>query len=238
MRTRAALTTLLAVAAPLAAATAAVATGATAAATAAAAKPTTVEMMVVGKTRTVMAARSVALKANAITIGHRRCNAAAGTALAGLVDARLKPRVTNAAGCDPASMFVTKIGSDGNHGIAGWEYKVGHTSPSASAGDPGGRLHAGQQLLWFWCTRASACQRTLTLSVSGNRLSATTRVTVTGYDDNGHATRIAGATVHVDSTNAVTGADGTATVLVAPGRHTVYATKTGLVQSFPTVVTR
>ncbi len=241
MRTRAALTTLLAVVASLAAATATVGTTATAAAkpaTATVAKPATVEMMVIGKTRTVMVARSVVLKANAITIGHRRCNVAAGTALAGLVDARLKPRVTNAAGCDPASMFVTKIGSDANHGIAGWEYKVGHTSPSPGAGDPGGRLRAGQQLLWFWCTRASACQRTLGLSVSGNRLSAVTRVTVSGYDDNGHGTRIAGATVHVDSTTAVTGADGTATVLVAPGRHTVYATKTGLVQSFPTVVTR
>ncbi len=234
MRTRAALTALLAVAAPLAAATASVATPATSAA----AKPPTVEMMVVGKARTVMAARSVALKANVVTIGHRRCNVAAGTALAGVVDARLKPRVTNGAGCDPASMFVTKIGSDANHGIAGWEYKIGHTSPSPSAGDPGGRLRAGQQLVWFWCTRASACQRTLALSVSGNRLSAVARVTVTGYDDNGHGTRIVGATVHVDSTTATTGPGGTATVLLTPGRHSVSASKTGLVPSFPTVVTR
>jgi len=227
MRTRAVAIALLAVAAPPAAA-----------ASAAAAKPPTVAMMVVGKTRTLMAARSVALKANSIKIGRRRCAVAAGTALTGLIDARLKPRVTNVAGCDPASMFVDKIGPDANRGIAGWEYKVGHASPSPSAGDPGGRLRAGQQLVWFWCTRASACQRTLALSVSGNRLSAATRVTVTGYDDNGHGTRIAGATVHVDSTTAVTGADGTATVLLTPGRHTLFATKTGLVQSFPTVVTR
>ena len=227
MRARAAVITLIAVAAPLAAA-----------ATAAAAKPPTVQMMVVGKTRTLMAARPVALKATSIKIGRRRCSVAAGTALAALVDARLKPRVTNAAGCDPASMFVTKIGPDTNHGIAGWEYKIGHTSPSPSAGDPGGRLRAGQQLVWFWCERASACQRTLALTVSGNRLSAATRVTVTGYDDNGHGTRIAGATVHVDSTTVTTGADGTAAVILTPGRHTLSATKTGLVPSFPTVVTR
>ena len=227
MRTRAAVTVALAVAAPLAATV-----------SAAVAKPPTVEMMVVGKTRTLMAPRSVALKATSITIGRRRCNVAAGTALAGLVDARLKPRVTNVAGCDPASMFVTKIGPDTNRGSAGWEYKVGHASPSPSAGDPGGRLRAGQQLVWFWCTRASACQRTLALTISGNRLSAGNRVTVTGYDDNGHGRRIAGATVHLDATTVTTAADGTATVTVTPGRHTVYATKTGLVQSFPTVVTR
>ncbi len=227
MRARAAIAALLAVAAPLAAT-----------ATAAAARPPTVPMMVVGKTRTLMAARSVSLKATSIKIGRRRCSVAAGTALAGLVDARLKPRVTNAAGCDPASMFVTKVGPDANHGSAGWEYKINHTSPSPSAGDPGGRLRAGQQLVWFWCARASACQRTLALTVSGSRLSATSRVTVTGYDDNGHGRRIAGATVHVDATMVTTGADGTATVTLTPGRHTLYATKTGLVQSFPTVVTR
>ena len=162
----------------------------------------------------------------------------AGTALAGLIDARQKPRVTDVAGCDPASMFVTKVGPDANHGFAGWEYKINHTSPSPSAGDPGGRLRAGQQLVWFWCVRASACQRTLALTVAGNRLSATNRVTVTGYDDNGHGKRIAGATVHVDSTTVTTGADGTATVTLTPGRHTLYATKTGLVQSFPDTVTR
>ena len=227
MSARAAIAALLVVAAPLAAA-----------ATAAAARPPTVQMMVVGKTRTLMGARSVSLKASSIKIGRRRCSVAAGTALAGLVDARLGPRVTNAAGCDPASMFVTKVGPNANHGFAGWEYKINRTSPSPSAGDPGGRLRAGQQLVWFWCVRASACQRTLALTVSGNRLSATSRVTVTGYDDNGHGRRIAGATVHVDRTTVSTGADGTATVTLTPGRHTLYATKSGLVQSFPTVITR
>lgn len=229
---------MLAVAAPFAAA-ATGAAGATAlTAATAATKPPTVQMMVVGKRRTLLAARSVTLKPTSITIGRHRCSVAAGTALAGLIDARLKPRVTNAAGCDPASMFVMKVGPDANHGFAGWEYKINHTSPSPSAGDPGGRLRAGQQLVWFWCARASACQRTLALTVSGNRLMPTDRVTVTGYDDNGHGTHVAGATVHVDSTTVTTGADGTATVTVAPGRHTLYATKNGLVQSFPETVTR
>jgi len=118
---------LLAVAAPLAAA-----------ASAAAASPA-VEMMVVGKTRTLVAPRSVTVKATTVKIGRRRCRVAAGTALAALIDARAKPRVTNVAGCDPASMFVTKVGPDANRGIAGWQYKIGHTSPSFSAGSTSGR---------------------------------------------------------------------------------------------------
>jgi hypothetical protein len=135
--------------------------------------------------------------------------------------------VTDVSGCDPASMFVTKVGHDANHGAQGWEYKVGHKSPSSSAADPGGRLKSNQQLLWFWCTRASACERTLEVTLKG------TTARVLGYDDNGHAQAIAGATVHLDKLTATTGPDGTVQLTIAPGRHTLYTTKTGLVQSFP-----
>jgi hypothetical protein len=226
MRLRA-LTVLLAATAPFATA-----------ATAAAAPPS-IEMMVVGRTRTLLAARSVTAKANSTKIGRRRCSVAAGTALAALIDARAKPRVTNAAGCDPASMFVTRVGPDANRGIAGWQYKIGRTSPSFSAGDPAGRLRRGQQLLWFWCKRANACQRTLALTVTSDRLTGTERVRVTGYDDNGHGRRVAAATVHLDATTTVmTGPDGTATVAVTAGRHTLYATKPGLIQSFPQTLVR
>ncbi len=226
MRVRA-LTGLLAAAAPLAAAATALAA------------PPTIEMMVVGKSRTLLPPKAVSVKSTSVKIGRRRCNVAAGTALAALIDARAKPRATNAAGCDPASMFVTRVGPDANRGSAGWQYKVGHISPSYSAGEPAGRLRRGQQLLWFWCTRANACQRTLSVTVTSKRLTGTERVTVTGYDDNGHGAKIAGATVHVDATTTfATGRDGTATFTVTPGHHTVYATKTGLVQSFPQTVTR
>jgi hypothetical protein len=186
-----------------------------------------VQLMVVGRTRTLASARTVKLSATTVQIGRHRCTVPAGTALAGLIVAHLKPKVTDVAGCDPASMFVTKVGHDANHGIQGWEYKVGHKSPSAGAGDPTGRLKSNQQLLWFWCTRASACEKTLDVTLRG------TTARVLGYDDNGHAQAVAGATVHLDKLTATTGADGTVQLTIAPGRHTLYATKTGLVQSFP-----
>jgi hypothetical protein len=186
----------------------------------------TVEVMVVGHTRTLAAARTIRLSAQSIQIGRHRCPVPAGTALAGLIASHLRPRVTDAAGCDPASMFVTKVGPDANRGIQGWEYKVGHRSPSTGAGDPGGRLRQGQQLLWFWCVRASACEQTLGVTLRG------TTARVVGYDDNGHGKTIAGATVHLDRLTATTGADGTAQLTITPGRHTVYASKAGLVPSF------
>ena len=216
----------------------AVAASLVAAAGAAAASPT-IEMMVIGKTRTLLAPRSVTVKATTVKIGRRRCRVAAGTALAALIDARAKPRVTNVAGCDPASMFVTKVGPDANRGIAGWQYKIGHTSPSFSAGSTSGRLRRGQQVLWFWCARANACQRTLAITVKSDRLTGIQRVTAIGYDDNGHGVKVAGATVHIDAaTTVTTGRDGTATFSVLPGRHTLYASKAGLIQSFPQTVIR
>jgi hypothetical protein len=206
-----------------------VAAAAAALASPAAAAAPTVQMMVVGKTRVLLAARSVTLRSHTVAIGRRHCAAPSGTALAGLLDAGAKPRVTDVAGCDPASLFVTKVGPDANRGFAGWQYKVGHSSPSRGAGDPGGRLRRGQRLLWFWCVRASACERTLEVTLSG------TRAKVVGYDDNGRGTAIAGAVLHVDGAQQITTAgDGTAQLpAVASGRHTVYATKSGMVQSFP-----
>jgi hypothetical protein len=183
--------------------------------------------MVVGRTRTLAGTRSVKLSTTSVQIGRHRCAVPAGTALAGLIATRLKPKVTDAAGCDPASMFVTKVGHDANHGSQGWEYKVGHKSPSTGAGDPSGRLKSGQRLLWFWCTRASACERTLDVSILGS----TARVL--GYDDNGHGVPVAGATVHLDRQTVTTGSDGTARLTIGSGRHTLYATKSGLVPSFP-----
>jgi hypothetical protein len=191
----------------------------------------TVQMMVVGHTRTLATARTIKLSAQKIRIGRRSCTVPAGTALAGLIASHRRLRVTDVAGCDPASMFVTKVGPDANHGIQGWEYKVGHKSPSTGAGDPSGRLRQGQQLLWFWCLRASACEQTLTVTLKGRS------ARVVGYDDNGHGKVIAGATVHLDRLTATTGADGTAKLTIVPGRHTLYASKRGLVASFPQVFT-
>jgi hypothetical protein len=199
-----------------------------------------VEMMVVGRARTLLGARTVKLGAGSVKIGRRKCPVPAGTALAELLAARLPIRVTDAAGCDSASMFVTRVGSDTNRGVAGWEYKVGHSSPSFGAGDPGGRLRAGRQLLWFWCASASACQRTLAVVPAAARASAGSLlvVHVVGYDDNGHGQAVTGATVHLGPSSATTGPGGAAQLTVprTPGRYQLSAGKARLVTSFPVEV--
>lgn len=193
-----------------------------------------VQMMVVGAHKTLLGAREVRLASERVAIGHRRCSVPAGTALAGLLAARLPVRVTDLAGCDPASMFVAGIRGESNRGAAGWEYKVGHAAPSFSAADPGGKLRPGAQLLWYWCTRASDCQRTLAVTT---RVSGTaTQFHVVGYDDNGHGRAVAGATVHVGTRTAVTNAHGWARLTLTVGRYQLYATKAGMVRSFPSTV--
>jgi hypothetical protein len=209
-------------------------TAALTAVTAAQAAPT-VQVMVVGKTRTLVNPRQVKLRATRVKIAHKHCSVPRGTALAGLVWSGLSLHVTDVGGCDPASMFVTRVSGQANHGQAGWEYKVGHRAPSFGAADPGGRLRSGEQLLWFWCLHASACQRTLgvTAHFKGNL----TQVHVVGYDDNGHGRSIAKATVHLGSQTATTNAHGWASAALPPGNYKVYATKPGLVRSFPIRVT-
>lgn len=193
-----------------------------------------VDMMVVGRTQTLLSARAVRSPRGTVRIGHRHCAVPSRTALAALLAARLPVRVTDVAGCDPASMFVRRIGSDTNHGPGGWEYKIGHADPSAGAADPTGRLRPGQRLLWYWCTRAGACQRTLDLNFMFKH--GVARITARGYDDTGHSRPVPGATVHFGSMSLTTNSRGIVDVPSTPGRFLVYATKPGLVQSFPTTV--
>jgi hypothetical protein len=195
-----------------------------------------VQMMVVGRSRTIVQARSVTLRQTTVRIGHRRCKVPGGTALAGLLATHVPVRVTDVAGCDPASMFVRRIGTETNHGFAGWEYKVGKRDPSTGAADPAGRIEPGQQVLWYWCKRADDCQRTLAVTIVFRSKLKVARVHVRGYDDNGHGRAIAGATVHFGSAAYVTNAFGIADVPLTPGNYRVYATKQGLVPSFPTRV--
>lgn len=209
---------------------------AVAAATAASRPAPRVQTMVVGPTRSLLGARTLTLRAREVRIGRRRCSIPAGTALAGLIAARISVTVSDAAGCDPASMFVIRVGHDRNRGNAGWEYKVDHAAPSYGAADPAGRLHSGQQLLWFWCDRANSCQ--LTLSVKAARTATaggSLPVTVLGYDDNGHRHGVAGASVHLGSATALSGTAGASSVPApsTPGRYALSAAKPGLISSFP-----
>jgi hypothetical protein len=196
--------------------------------------PRRLQMMVVGRAGTLLRPRRITATAGLVTVGRRRCPVPAGTALAGLRAARLRIKVTDQSGCDPAGMFVARIGSEANRGQGGWEYKVGHADPSFGAADPGGRLRSGQQLLWYWCVRANDCQRTLGLisALLGNSL----QVHVFGYDQNGRAQSIGGATVHYGTQTRLTDSGGHAAFPLTRGVDTLYATKPGLVRSFPTRV--
>jgi hypothetical protein len=197
-------------------------------------------MMVVGRSSTLLKPRSVALARRTVRVGRARCAVPSRTVLAGLVATRLSVKVTDAAGCDPAALFVARIGHDANRGQAGWQYKVGHASPSLGAGDPSGRIRSGSRVLWFWCVKAAACQRTLEVRPAARTVAPGTAlvIRVTGYDDNGKGKAIGGATVHLGFLTAVSAADGSVTV-AAPahaGRYQLAARKAGLVPSFPVEV--
>jgi hypothetical protein len=212
----------------------------------------TVRTMVVGRTRVLRAARTVALRARTVRVRGRRCAAGAGTPLSVLAAAHLRMRIRDYGSCgrsarDAAGLYVVRIGSDGERGTGGWVYKVGRRVGTASAGDPAGPfgtgrgLRDGDRVLWFWCRTAGRCQRTLEAvpERSGVAPGGALRVTVRGYDDTGGARMVAGATVRLGSARAVTGGDGTAT-LTAPsarGRARLVATMHGMIRSFPEAVT-
>jgi hypothetical protein len=212
----------------------------------------TVDVMVVGKTRTLVPVKHVPLKKRFVGIDGRRCAIGRATPLSVLAGTGISFRLVDYGACsrrprDAGSLYVRKIGPDRAKGRDGWVYKVGRRSGSAGAADPAGpfgtgrRLRAGQQVLWFWCVKDArdACQRTLeTSSAESVAPGAPLAVTVRGYDEAGKGVAIAGATVRLGDATAVTGADGVATVIApAAGSYAVEASKAGLVQSFPRSVT-
>jgi hypothetical protein len=211
-----------------------------------AASAATVTTMVVGETQTLRDAKRVKLvKTRKVTVGRHRCTVSGKTALGALAALRMTVRLHDYGSCgrrpaDAASLFVKRIGPDRNRGQDGWVYKIGRRSPSSGAADTSGRrLRGGDRVLWFWCHAQAdgGCQRTLeavpdrTTAAPGETL----RVTVRGYDNEGHGVLVEGATVRLGSARAVTGADGVATITVTgPGRLT--AAKDGAVRSFPVAV--
>jgi hypothetical protein len=181
-----------------------------------------------------------------VRVGRRRCAVPAGTALATLVRARPgRIRLRDYGSCssrprDAGGLYVKAIGPDRARGQMGWVYKVGRKAATAGAADPSGpfgrgRLRGGRRVVWFYCRRATNCQRTL--EARPRVKPGAVVVKVLGFDDAGRGVSVAGATVHVGSATATTGADGRARVAVGGGRHRVYADKRGLVRSFPERVT-
>src|SRR4051794_1979667 len=189
-----------------------------------------VSLMVAGRTNVLFAPRTVRAGATTVRVGAKRCAVPAATPLAALAAAQRlggPPFATRdygacgARAADASSLFVSRIGAERNRGRNGWVYKVGTRAGTTSAADPSGpfgsgrRLRAPQRVTWFWCVMArSGCQRTLTVVPSARRAApgAPLRVNVLGYDDSGHAKRIAGAAVSLGGSHAVTGADGGVTI--------------------------
>jgi hypothetical protein len=180
-----------------------------------------------------------------VRVGGRRCAVGAGTALAALVRSRPgQLRLLDFSACstrprDSGGLFVTRIRSDRNSGERGWVYKVGNRAASAGAGDMGGpfghgRLRAGQQVTWFYCLRATDCQRTLGLTASVFRGGVAAEVR--GYDDAGDGIPIAGATVTASGVSGVTDAEGRVQLELHPGFQRLVARKDGLVRSFTKLV--
>jgi hypothetical protein len=213
-----------------------------------------VDVLVVGKSGVLRGPRSVPLKARSVKVGHKRCAVGKATPLSMLVATKLRLKLRDQGSCskdprDAGAIYVAAVGGQRESGHSGWVYKVGNRAGTTGAGDPSGpfgtgkRLRGGQQVLWFWCTlnAAGGCQRTLdakpdrTHAAPGESLS----VTVRGYDDQGKGVPVAGATVHLGSAGALTGADGVATLTVpaAHGRLRVRAEHAGMTGGFPREVT-
>jgi hypothetical protein len=182
-----------------------------------------------------------------VRVGSKRCAVATGTPLSALV--RSKPgriRLRDFGSCgrrarDAAGLFVTAIRHDRNRGQRGWVYKVGRRAATAGAADPSGpfgsgRLRSGRRVTWFYCVRASDCQRTLAVRARVETDGAVT-ATVVGYDDAGDGVRVVGATVRLGALSAVTDATGRARLTPPPGSYRLFAKKLGLVRSFPERVT-
>ncbi|HYI80229.1 MAG TPA: hypothetical protein VEW67_05175 [Thermoleophilaceae bacterium] len=182
------------------------------------------------------------------TVGRRTCGIAAATSLAALV--RSKPgRIgfhdygsCSRRSADSAGLFVKALRGQRNRGQDGWVYKVGHKLATAGAADPtgpfgNGRLRAGDDVVWFYCSQFSngTCQRSLAVETTFDAGRLT--VAVHGYDDAGDAIEIAGATVHAGGRKATTDAQGRATLALERGRHKIFASKKGTIRSFSERVT-
>jgi hypothetical protein len=186
--------------------------------------------------------KTASTRASTARVGGRRCSTGKSTALSALVRSRPGAlRLLDFGSCslesgDSGGLFVKRIGGDANRGQNGWVYKVGRRAATAGAADPSGpfgrgRLRGGQRVTWFYCRlRNGSCQRTLELRLRSEPESVV--ASVRGYDDEGRAVAVAGASVTSGTASAITDAGGEARLSLAAGRHLVVAQKQGTIRSF------
>jgi len=191
--------------------------------------------------------KTVAPRRAMVRVGGKRCAVPAGTPLAALVVSRVgKLGFRDYGSCsrrarDAGGLFVKSIGRDVNNGVDGWVYKVGRKLGTADAADPSGPfgrglLKAGAEVVWFYCHFDNgSCQRTLAFTRVAPTAGAVS-VTVRAYDDQGRSVPAAGATLHLDSATAVTGADGSATIPAVAGTHQLWVDQTSRIRSFDRTV--
>jgi hypothetical protein len=214
--------------------------GATGAAAPAADAAARIRQMVVFRDSPAVTKR-VSAAATTVRVGDRRCAVGDGTPLAALARAlpgRLRLRDFGSCSSRPRDsdgLLVTGIRDERNHGQRGWVYKVGQRAATAGAGAMSGpfghgRLRSGQRVTWFYCVRATDCQRTLGLRVQP--VSGGIVARVRGYDDAGDGVLIEGARVSAAGVTGLTGADGRVQLALPSGSHGVVARKAGLVRSF------
>jgi hypothetical protein len=207
-----------------------------------------VQVMVVGKERVLREAGPVRLKPRSVRVGGRRCAVGRATPLSVLAGTRLPLRLKDYGSCgssaaDAGALYVRQIGPDPARGQDGWVYKVGHRLGTTGAADPSGSfgtgraLRGGQRVLWFWCEiDAGRCPLTLEVRPAATRVrpDAALAVRVVGYDDFGARRGIAGATVRLGSSVAITDGLGVARVTApASGAARLVAEREGMVRSFP-----
>ena len=186
--------------------------------------------------------KTVSTRASMVRVGRRRCSTGNSTALSALVRSRPGTlRLLDFGSCslesgDGSGLFVKRIRGDANRGQNGWVYKVGRRAATAGAADPSGpfgrgRIRRGQRVTWFYCRlRNGGCQRTLELTLRTEPGSVA--ASVRGYDDEGRAVAVPGASVTAGAATAVTDAGGEARLTLAEGRHVVVAEKPGTIRSF------
>jgi hypothetical protein len=206
-----------------------------------------VDQLVVFRDGSVKGNDGVRARQAHVRVGRKRCAVPAGTPLAALVVSRAsKLGLRDYGSCsrrprDAGGLFVKSIGPDVNSGVDGWVYKVGRKLGTADAADPAGPfgrgpLKSGSEVLWFYCHFDNgSCQRTLAFTRVAPAVGSVS-VSVRAYDDHGRSKPAAGATVHVDSSTAVTAADGSATVPAAAGTHQLWVDKASLIRSFTRTV--
>lgn len=163
-----------------------------------------------------------------------RCRLGEGLPIGVLASLRLAFRARGSCG----ALYVFEVESQREAGLGGWVYKVGRTLPSRAASDPGVALRSGQRVIWFWCRRAGACQRTLAMQVPRSvRRGERFRVVVRGYDDFGRGRRVRRAVVRYDGRVARTNRRGVAVLrALRPGSLRLVGTRRGMIRSFPSVV--